>query len=61
LFTLFGILAILAGGSIFSIAKSALHEIGALILLLTGGVFLVGAALLDALRTVVEAIYADKD
>jgi hypothetical protein len=61
LFTLFGVLALLAGGSIFSVAKSAVHEIEAFILLLIGAVFLVGAALLDALRTVVEAVYADKD
>jgi hypothetical protein len=45
------VLSFLAGLMIFSAAKSAIHEIEAFLLFLIGAVFLVGAAIVDAIHS----------
>ena len=44
------ILSFLAGVMIFPVAKSAIHEIEAFLLFLIGAVFLVGAAIVEAIH-----------
>ncbi len=44
------ILSFLAGVMIFAAAKSAIHEIEAFLLFLIGAVFLVGAAIVEAIH-----------
>ena len=45
------ILSFLAGVMIFAAAKSAIHEIEAFLLFLIGAVFLVGAAIVNAIHS----------
>jgi hypothetical protein len=45
------VLSFLAGGTILAGAKSAIHEIEGLVLFLIAAVFLVGAAIVDAIHS----------
>lgn len=49
LFFILATLAVLAGVAGFSFSRGAAHEIEALILILIGAVFLVGAGIVDAI------------
>jgi hypothetical protein len=52
LFSLVGIIAYLFGFIIFSTAKSSVHEGVALIAILNGSVFFIGAGIVSAIKSV---------
>lgn len=56
LLDIIGIACLLAAASACTTAKSAIHEIAGLVLLLTGAVFIVGGVLLGAIHEATQAI-----
>jgi len=56
LLDIIGIVCLLAAASACTAAKSAVHEIAGLVMLLAGAVFIVGGVLLGAIERATEAI-----
>ena len=61
LLLLFGSLGIFFGFAVFNMAKSAVHEIEAGILMLIGVVLFVGACVVSAIETAVEKLGVSRD